>query len=91
MQRTNHALARLAAALLIGGALAGAAAAAQDTVEPSQTPAGSARAKAAKKSVKIHNGAPNHSGETPAERDRRLYRECRGLPNAGACLGYARR
>ena len=24
-----------------------------------------------------------------AERDRRLYRECRGLPNAGACLGYA--
>ena len=28
------------------------------------------------------------SGETRAERDRRLQRECRGLPNAGACLGY---
>ena len=28
------------------------------------------------------------SGETAAERDRRLRRECRGLPNAGACLGY---
>ena len=30
------------------------------------------------------------SSETTAERDRRLQRECRGLPNAGACLGYAR-
>lgn len=29
------------------------------------------------------------SGETTAERDRRLSRECKGLPNAGACLGYA--
>ncbi|MBS0469008.1 MAG: hypothetical protein JSS31_01480 [Proteobacteria bacterium] len=33
----------------------------------------------------------NHSGESTAERDRRLYRECQGLPNAGACLGYTRR
>lgn len=31
----------------------------------------------------------NNSGETPAQRDRRLYRECRGLPNSGACAGYA--
>lgn len=30
------------------------------------------------------------SEETRAERDRRLYRECKGLPTAGACLGYAR-
>jgi len=30
------------------------------------------------------------SGESTAERDRRLKRECRGMPNAGACLGYAR-
>lgn len=28
------------------------------------------------------------TGETAAERDRRLQRECRGRPNAGACLGY---
>ncbi|QDL38309.1 hypothetical protein [Rhodoferax sediminis] len=28
------------------------------------------------------------SGETRAERDRRLQRECKGMPNAGACLGY---
>lgn len=30
------------------------------------------------------------SEETTSERDRRLTRECRGRPNAGACLGYAR-
>ncbi|MOA20965.1 hypothetical protein D3C78_1414400 [compost metagenome] len=30
------------------------------------------------------------SAETPAQRDKRLLRECRGRPNAGACLGYAR-
>ncbi|WP_296873491.1 hypothetical protein [Tibeticola sp.] len=29
------------------------------------------------------------SAETTAERDRRLRRECKGRPNAGACLGYA--
>ena len=31
--------------------------------------------------------APSH--ETQAQRDRRLERECKGRPNAGACLGYA--
>lgn len=30
------------------------------------------------------------SGENQAARDRRLKRECRGRPNAGACLGYTR-
>jgi hypothetical protein len=29
------------------------------------------------------------SGETVEHRERRLSRECRGRPNAGACLGYA--
>lgn len=33
--------------------------------------------------------APSPSQESPAQRDRRLARECQGLPNAGACLGYA--
>lgn len=28
-------------------------------------------------------------GETIPERDRRLLRECKGRPNAGACEGYA--
>jgi hypothetical protein len=30
----------------------------------------------------------NGSGESTAERDRRLLRECKGRPNAGACAGY---
>ncbi len=42
------------------------------------------------RSVKIKQ-QQNHSGETTAERDRRLYRECKGMPNAGACLGYTSR
>ncbi|MDR0276100.1 MAG: hypothetical protein LBI48_12355 [Burkholderiaceae bacterium] len=29
------------------------------------------------------------SQESAAERERRLKRECKGRPNAGACLGYA--
>lgn len=31
------------------------------------------------------------SEESQRERDQRLRRECRGRPNAGACLGYAHR
>lgn len=47
--------------------------------------------KAAKKgSVRIKN-QQNNSQETPAQRDRRLLRECKGLPNAGACRGYTGR
>ena len=29
------------------------------------------------------------SSENQAERDKRMLRECRGRPNAGACEGYA--
>ncbi len=42
------------------------------------------------KSTKIKQ-QQNNSQESVAERDRRLYRECQGLPNAGACRGYTRR
>ncbi|BEP92727.1 hypothetical protein GmRootA79_11110 [Acidovorax sp. A79] len=31
------------------------------------------------------------SEETSAERDRRMYRECKGMHNAGACRGYTRK
>lgn len=31
------------------------------------------------------------SEETRAERDRRMYRECKGMHNAGACRGYTRK
>ena len=37
--------------------------------------------------VKIQNIRSN-SDESTAERDRRLYRECQGRPNSGACAGY---
>lgn len=30
------------------------------------------------------------SAESPAAREKRLRRECKGRPNAGACLGYTR-
>lgn len=30
------------------------------------------------------------SAESRSERDRRLMRECKGRPNAGACEGYTR-
>lgn len=33
-----------------------------------------------------HGGLPG--GETQAQRDRRLKRECKGQRNAGACLGF---
>ena len=33
----------------------------------------------------------NNSGESASEREKRLLRECRGLPNAGACAGYTHR
>lgn len=41
--------------------------------------------------VKTHKAkrSKNLGSESAAERDRRLLRECKGLPNAGACLGYA--
>lgn len=31
------------------------------------------------------------SEETTAEHDRRMYRECKGMHNAGACRGYTRK
>ncbi|MCD2165865.1 MAG: hypothetical protein LBE58_10365 [Comamonas sp.] len=56
-------------------------AARKKTTEATQAPR-----KPAKVKVKRQRSS---SAETPAERDRRLLRECKGLPNAGACLGYA--
>jgi len=48
------------------------------------------KANSKKNGTKVtHHRSP--SEETRTERDRRLYRECKGMPNAGACLGYTRR
>ena len=40
--------------------------------------------------VKIQN-IRSSSEESTTERDRRLYRECQGRPNSGACAGYAQK
>ena len=43
------------------------------------------------KTARVKSPKPNHDkgpAETRAERDKRLQRECRGKPNAGACEGY---
>ncbi|AOG23612.1 hypothetical protein [Acidovorax sp. RAC01] len=44
-----------------------------------------AAAKPASAKIKVHKSS---SEETSAERSRRLYRECKGMNNAGACKGY---
>lgn len=55
-------------------------------------PAPSAEATEAGKSKKTSvKQSRSPAEETKAERDRRLYRECAGRPNAGACLGYTRK
>lgn len=53
--------------------------------------ASSSQAASAKKgSVKVKYFGSS-SEESTTQRDRRLYRECKGRPDAGACLGYTRR
>jgi hypothetical protein len=49
---------------------------------PIGTPAATSNRKGRKQPV------DKGSAETRAERDKRLQRECRGKPNAGACEGY---
>lgn len=44
-----------------------------------------------KKSVSKVTYQRSASEETAAEHDRRMFRECRGLHNAGACRGYTRK
>lgn len=35
------------------------------------------------------SGGTTPGGESTAQREKRLKRECKGRPNAGACSGYA--
>ncbi len=75
-------------ALCLSGASPDAHAARKKT---GQTDPHSTSAAAQKKgSIKTkHYRSP--SEESTADRDRRMYRECWGRPNAGACSGYTRR
>ncbi len=43
-----------------------------------------------KKGVRKVTYQRSTSEETPAQRDSRLRRECKGMHNAGACMGYTR-
>jgi len=74
-----------AIALLCGAALVCMGADAAETKAKKSKPQAAQTAKGKKVGkIRFEKG----SGETRGERDRRLQRECRGLPNAGACLGY---
>ena len=81
----NHrALPRLIAACALASVMAVAAVAQAASADTSATAA---------KTAKKHKSGSAHrirspSYETTAERERRLARECKGMPNAGACLGY---
>lgn len=55
----------------------------------SDNPAAGAPAK--KKGVSKVTYQRSSSEESTAERDRRMYRECKGMHNAGACRGYTRK
>jgi hypothetical protein len=55
-------------------------------VEPTSQPAPPKKTKKAKAPKPPVNPS---TGENKSERDKRLLRECRGKPNAGACEGYA--
>lgn len=48
----------------------------------------SAGTPAKKKGVSKVTYQRSTSEESRAERDRRMYRECKGMHNAGACRGY---
>ena len=74
--------AALGLTFLLAGALGAPALATAATSQEGKTQTVKVKKKSTK--VKFDKG----SGETTAERDRRMQRECKGRPNAGACLGY---
>jgi hypothetical protein len=56
---------------------------------PGQGSAQQKKKKAKTRTAKAPSAAQQGaSGESTAQRDARLKRECKGRPNAGACLGY---
>ncbi|MCT9809353.1 hypothetical protein N0K08_01775 [Acidovorax sp. Be4] len=74
-------------ALLLAPVADGAQPARSASTTTQASPAPEKRALSRRKPKIQH--APSPSQESPAQRDRRLARECQGLPNAGACLGHA--
>ena len=81
----RHAL--LAASITLGLIAAPSAALAKRTSDKPAT----TNAPTKKKGVNKVTYQRSSSEETTAERDRRMYRECKGMHNAGACRGYTRK
>ncbi|MFP5446903.1 MAG: hypothetical protein ACLGIY_25590 [Betaproteobacteria bacterium] len=84
-QRILHTACACAAALCLAGAPS-------TTLAKNSTGHKSAATDSAakKKSVSKVTYQRSSSEESRAERDRRMYRECKGMHNAGACRGYTR-
>jgi len=76
----------IALALLLGDAAAGTKPVPPDARNSARAADHSERTSRRKPRI-VH--LPSPWEESRAQRDRRLARECQGLPNAGACLGYA--
>ena len=86
--RVMVAIFALAAALALGFGAAGDAQAAARRADPGPAPAGCWWGPRGGLHCPRH--VKSSSEESATQRDKRLMRECRGRPNAGACLGYAR-
>jgi hypothetical protein len=79
-----------ALALCLGVGLAGMSAEAEAKTKKKMSGTSSAAKAKKSRSAKSKASFSQGSTEPTADRDRRLTRECRGRPNAGACEGYAR-
>lgn len=64
-------------------------AAAAEGTSPSRKASKPKKARKAKQTKPVVQPDRTPSGETVTDRERRLTRECKGRPNAGACLGFA--
>lgn len=81
-------------AAFMAAALAASHAQAQTPPAPAQEGGKPAKSKSKKAAAKSGTGGKvkfiNGSGETPAQRNARLKRECKGGVDAGVCSGYTR-
>ena len=77
----TFAMTSLVLAFCLAAPSAGATSAGDGTTHKQKKPS-------AARSTRIKTAPQHDNGESAADRDRRFRRECRGLPNAGACQGY---
>ncbi len=80
---------RASAGVTLAHALTARSEAAVASASPDRKAFKPKKARQAKKTKPALQPDRTPSGETVADRERRLMRECKGRPNAGACLGFA--